>query len=76
MARFDEVVAAGTVDEKRRFLRAFTRRIELDPDTGHGLVELYSLPTQTALPPKSCNAANSSLILVAGVGFEPTASGL
>jgi len=29
-----EVVAGGTVDEKRRLLRAFTRRIGLDPDTG------------------------------------------
>ena len=70
MERFDEVVAAGTVDEKRRFLRAFTRRVELDPDTGRGRAELYSLPTQTALPADADNAGNSSLLMVAGAGFD------
>ena len=76
MERFDEVVATGTVEEKRRFLRAFTRRVELDPDTGRGRAELYSLPTQTASPADADNAGNSSLIMVAGAGFEPATSGL
>ncbi len=76
MERFDEVVEAGTVDEKRRFLRAFTRKVELDPETGRGCAELYSLPTTTALPADTDNAAQSSLILVAGAGFEPATSGL
>lgn len=68
----NEVLAAGTVDEKRQFLRAFIRRVELDPDTGRGRAELYSLPTQTASSAKDTNdAANSSLIMVAGAGYEP-----
>ena len=77
MEGFDEVVEAGTVDEKRRFLRAFIRRVELDPDTGRGRAELYSLPTQTASSAKdTSDAANSSFIMVAGAGFEPATSGL
>jgi len=71
MERFDEVVAEGTVDEKRRFLRAFIRRVELNPDTGRGHAELYCLPTKTASPTGADNAANSSLIMVAGARSAP-----
>lgn len=34
MADFEDVVAEGTVDEKRRFIRAFVRRIEIEPAVG------------------------------------------
>ena len=71
MADFEKVMAEGTVDEKRTFIRAFARRIALDPEAGTGRAELYALPRFTALPAGAGNAANSSLIMVAGAGFEP-----
>ena len=40
MESMSELVAEGTVDEKRRFLRAFIRRVELDPKKRVGRVEL------------------------------------
>ena len=64
------------VNVTRRFLLAFIRRVELDPDSGRGRAELYFLPTKTAPPTGADNAANSSLIMVAGAGFEPATSGL
>jgi site-specific DNA recombinase len=76
MERFDTVAATGTVDEKRRFLRAFTRCVEIDPDSGRGRAELYSLPMITASPAEANDAEKTSLIMVAGAGFEPAASGL
>jgi hypothetical protein len=48
MRDFEKVVAEGTVEEKRSFIRAFTRRVELDPETGEGLAEIYDLPDFTA----------------------------
>ena len=44
MASFEKVVAERMVDEKRRFLRAFVRRVELAPKTGTGRAEIYDLP--------------------------------
>ncbi len=76
MKDFGRVYTEGTVEEKRTFLRAFIRRVELDPETGKGRLEIFSLPRIQALPPDGDNASNSSLILVAGAGFEPATSGL
>ncbi len=76
LERFDEITGKGTVDEKRRFLRQFVRRVELDPDTGQGRAEMYSLPMQTAPPESPDNAEKTSLIMVAGEGFEPPTRGL
>ena len=77
MKRFEVVQAEGTVEEKRAFLRAFTRTVELDPETGKGRLEIYSLPMVPVQEKKdSQNGHPSSLTLVAGVGFEPTTSGL
>ena len=35
-SEFKTAIAEGTIEEKRLFLRAFLRRIELDPKAGKG----------------------------------------
>ena len=45
---FEETVAHGTIEEKRRFLHAFVRQVELDPRKGTGRVELHDLPVFAA----------------------------
>ena len=41
-----QVVAEGTVDEKRRLARAFVHRIEIEPETRHSRVALRGLPAR------------------------------
>jgi hypothetical protein len=41
---FKTVFAEGSIEEKRLFLRAFLKKIELDPVTGKGQVMLNVLP--------------------------------
>jgi len=48
MESFPEVVAEGTVDEKRRFIRAFVQRIEIDPQTQQSRLLLRDLPASGA----------------------------
>ena len=89
LASFEKGVAEGTVDEKRRFLRAFIRRVALDPKTGTGRAEIYDLPVFSVQEKKANRSGRpcfhrdnrecgqpSSFQMVAGVGFEPTTSGL
>ena len=66
----DAVAAQGTIEEKRSFLRAFTRRVELDPDAGRGRLELYCLPRIQASSPGGNDALNSSFQMVAGARYE------
>jgi len=68
MESFRDVAAEGTVDEKRRFIRAFTGKVELDPETGKGRAELFYLPKETALTGDPENAA-SSFRVVAGARY-------
>ena len=77
MRDFERVVAEGTVDEKRSFIRAFTRRVELDPETGEGLAEIYDLPHFAAVGRHVPPTRDSSLILVAEarLGVEKRAPG-
>jgi len=62
------VASEGTVDEKRRFIRAFTRRIELDPETGKGRAELLYIPNDAAFS-GDCENAASSFPVVAGARY-------
>ncbi|MDP6108431.1 MAG: hypothetical protein QGI33_08380, partial [Candidatus Brocadiia bacterium] len=62
------MASEGTVEEKRSFLRAFTGKVELDPETGKGRAELLYLPKETALTGDSENAA-SSFKVVAGTRY-------
>ena len=71
MGEFEKVLAEGTIDEKRSFMRAFTKEIELDPQTGKGRAQLFMLPDPAAATRNAPATANSSLIMVAGAGFEP-----
>lgn len=48
MERFEQVVAHGTVDEKRCFVRAFLKEIVLDPNTGAGSAQLFIFPKVSA----------------------------
>jgi len=69
MEEFDEVVAEGTVEERRAFIRAFVTKVELDPAEGRGRAQLLSIPRLTALPLGGDNAAKSSFNMVAGARF-------
>lgn len=44
MKQFGKVAAEGTGEEKRTFLRALTRTVELGPEMGTGYLEIYSQP--------------------------------
>ncbi len=68
MERFTDVAAEGTVDEKRSFIRAFTGKVELDPETGKGRAELLYIPKNAALSECSENVA-SSFPVVAGARY-------
>ncbi|MFH1866155.1 MAG: recombinase family protein, partial [Candidatus Eisenbacteria bacterium] len=41
---FSEVFNEGTQEEKRRFVRLFVRKIDLNPDTGDVLIHLFGSP--------------------------------
>jgi len=44
MGSFEQIVSEGTVDEKRRFVRAFVQRIEIDPDSDERRIHLMQVP--------------------------------
>ncbi|KPL01518.1 MAG: hypothetical protein AMK75_04500, partial [Planctomycetes bacterium SM23_65] len=69
MNEFEKVAAQGTVEEKRFFLRAFVKSVELDPEKHTGRAELFSLPRIEALPPDSDNASNPLFSMVAGARY-------
>lgn len=43
MGSFEDVVAEGTVDEKRALIRAFVKRIDIEPESRHARLSLYDL---------------------------------
>jgi len=44
MRTLDQMVAEGTVAQKRRFIRAFVKRIDVDPDSQERRIQLMQLP--------------------------------
>ena len=68
MEEFDKVVRKGTIEEKRSFIRAFTKRVELDPEGDRGRAQLYLLPDLAAIGGES---TRSSLSMVAGARYAP-----
>ena len=44
------MVAEGTVDEKRAFVRAFVSRMDVEPDSGQAHLSLHDLPLAVARP--------------------------
>ena len=88
---FKRVFEEGTIEEKRSFIRAFLTRIDLDPESCQGEARFILLPgMQDALQHRAVMANSegnsqqkgpngpdaSSLISVAGEGFEPSTFGL
>ncbi len=59
LARFQNVLEEGTLEQRKEFLRGFVAGIEIDPDTARGTITFYELPA-------------GSLMMVPGVGVEPT----
>ena len=66
LADFGRVLEAGSIDERRRVIRAFVKEIRLDPSRSEGRAELFVLPDVAAT---GIEPAASSLYMVAGAGF-------
>ena len=71
LSSFGEVMQEGSIDEQRRVIRAFVRQIRLDPQNHEGRAEVFALPDFETLARYEPAISKSSLILVAGAGFEP-----
>ena len=76
MRDLETVVGQGTVDEKRHPVRAFTKRIELGPQTGNSRAQLPMLPDLAAAIRYGSPTAKSSFGMVAEEGLEPPTRGL
>ena len=68
MRDLETVVGQGTVDEKRHPVRAFTKRIELGPQTGNSRAQLPMLPDLAAAIRYGSPTAKSSFGMVAEEG--------
>jgi NAD(P)-dependent dehydrogenase (short-subunit alcohol dehydrogenase family) len=74
---FATILGHGTNEEKRLVLRAFVRKIEVNPATGDIVIWLYQRPPGPAKgDAPSGLKGRSNIGLVAGAGFEPATSGL
>ena len=61
----------GTVDERRRLIRAFVQEIRLDPRTGEGQAQILMLPDLSAEARLEPTTEKSSFTMVAGVRYAP-----
>ena len=68
--RFPEVFKEGTTEERREFVQLLIERVVLNAGEKKALVHIRRFPAAAALP------GMLLLVLVAGVGFEPTTFGL
>ena len=71
LCTFGEVMQEGSIDERRRVVRAFVRQIRLDPQSREGRAEVIALPDFEAVARYRATASQSSSQVVAGAGFEP-----
>ena len=71
LSSFGEVMQEGSIDERRRVIRAFVRQIRLDPRSHEGRAEVFALPDFEAVARYQATASQSSFQVVAGAGFEP-----
>lgn len=69
--QYNQIFEEGTNREKKEFIRQFVDKIELDPEEKRALIHIRKFPA-----PKSMDAGNLSIELVAGAGFEPATFGL
>lgn len=68
---FADVMKEGSIDERRRVIRAFVKQIRLDPQNHEGRAEVFALPDFETLARFEPAISKSSFHLVAGAGFEP-----
>ena len=66
LGEFSQVLAGGTIDERRTVIRAFCKQIRLDPRNGEGRAELFMLPDLTTAAGHEAAAIKSSFPMVAG----------
>ncbi|MBN1435016.1 recombinase zinc beta ribbon domain-containing protein [Candidatus Fermentibacterales bacterium] len=79
MQSFSEVLANGTKEERREFIRLFVKKVELDPVTGDIMITLLSRPPGLRSRDTRTPASRETGVqigLVAGAGFEPATFGL
>ena len=72
--RLEKVLEEGSVAEVKAILRAYIGRVEYDPEKNKARVGFTRLPARAlamGLAPESARIS-----MVAGVGFEPTTSGV
>jgi len=66
LGSFGDVMREGSIDERRRVIRAFVRQIRLDPQNHEGRAEVFALPDFTAVTRYQATAPESSFQVVAG----------
>lgn len=66
LGSFAEVMQEGSIDERRRVIRAFVREVRLDPQTHEGRAEIFALPDFEAVTRYQATASKSSFQVVAG----------
>jgi DNA invertase Pin-like site-specific DNA recombinase len=63
---FGQVMEEGSIDERRRAVRAFVKEIRLDPESYEGQAQVFVLPTLTPTARTAHANSDSSFHLVAG----------
>ena len=69
LREFDKVLAGGSIDERRRVIRAFVKEIRLDPQTNESQALLFNLPEPEGLTQLEPATSDSSFRMVAGARF-------
>ena len=69
MKDFQKLAEEGTIDERRRLIRAFVQEIRLDPRTGEGQAQILMLPDLSAEARLEPTTEKSSFTMVAGVRY-------
>ena len=59
----------GTIDERRRFVRAFVKEMGLDPTNGQGRAHVCMLPDHSVLSPSHSATERPAVSMVAGARY-------
>lgn len=71
LTMFTEVLASGTIQERRETVRIFVRHLEVDPDSGAVQMKLYSAPpTRPKKRTPGLGKPGAPIGMVAGAGLE------
>ena len=63
LVKFSELFEQGTPEEKKELVRAFVEKLELNPDTGKGVLYIRQFPASIA------KTGNASFNMVAGARY-------